>query len=220
MTTTDPNDQPFRFSLRTLLVFVLVIGVVLGWFGMQLERARRQREVAAPIRQLGGEVEFTVPWYTWMYSANAGRIRAICFRPEGSIDDPDYKFTDAHLKRFSEEREKSSDVRSVWLECTRVTDVGLEHLTTLANLELLSLQNTDVTDGGLKHLASLTKLRGLDLSETQVTDAGLENLTSLTNLEYLNVFCTQVTYEGAKNLRQALPSCEIYPPPDCRENYH
>lgn len=46
----------------------------------------------------------------------------------------------------------------------------------LSNLETLSLGGTKVTDQGLAHLKELTKLQRLTLSDTKVTDAGLEHL--------------------------------------------
>jgi hypothetical protein len=44
----------FRFSLRTLLVFVVVLSVLLGWFAMRLERVRRERAVVETVVGMGG----------------------------------------------------------------------------------------------------------------------------------------------------------------------
>ena len=44
VTTTTPKRRFLRFSLRTLLIFMLVVCVAVGW---KLERVRQQREAAA-----------------------------------------------------------------------------------------------------------------------------------------------------------------------------
>ena len=46
----------------------------------------------------------------------------------------------------------------------------------LTDLGSLNLANTKVTDAGLKHLKGLTKLQEVDLMLTQVTDAGVKKL--------------------------------------------
>ena len=45
-----------RFSLRALLVFVLLLSVPLAWFAWKMERARKQREAVEWILGTGGEV--------------------------------------------------------------------------------------------------------------------------------------------------------------------
>jgi len=53
-----PKRHWNQFSLRTLLVFVLVLSVPLGWFAMTMQRARRQREAVEGIRELYGDVSY------------------------------------------------------------------------------------------------------------------------------------------------------------------
>ena len=83
------------------------------------------------------------------------------------------------------------------------------HLKDLTNLETLVLNDTQITDVGLEHLKGLTKLKKLSLRNTRITDAGLVHLKGLTNLESLNCRSTQVTDKGVKKLQQALPNCTI-----------
>jgi hypothetical protein len=82
-----------------------------------------------------------------------------------------------------------------------VTDVGLEHLKALTNLQSLSLKATDVTDAGMKHLGDLVNLGTLDLNDTGVGDAGLEHLKRLTKLQDLSLFNTNVTDSGLEHLK-------------------
>jgi hypothetical protein len=96
----------------------------------------------------------------------------------------------------------------VWLVLsgTKVTDVGLEHLKGLTQLQSLNLRGTKVTDAGLVHLKGLTQLRELDLARSitilpDVTDAGLVHLKGLNQLQTLNLWGTKVSDDGLKHLK-------------------
>jgi hypothetical protein len=96
----------------------------------------------------------------------------------------------------------------VWLVLsgTKVTDVGLEHLKGLTQLQSLNLRGTKVTDAGLVHLKGLTQLRELDLARSRtilpdVTDAGLVHLKGLNQLQTLNLWGTKVSDDGLKHLK-------------------
>jgi len=59
VTTTSPLTRKlrrrwFRYSLRTLLLLMLVFGCGLGWFAREIRRSRAQREAVKAIRKLGG----------------------------------------------------------------------------------------------------------------------------------------------------------------------
>ena len=45
-----------QFSLRTLMVVTIVIGLGLGWFASRLEKARRQADAVAGLRRAGANV--------------------------------------------------------------------------------------------------------------------------------------------------------------------
>ena len=77
----------------------------------------------------------------------------------------------------------------------------------------MDLDNAPVTDVDLEHLKGLTNLEWLNLNETQVTDAGLKHLKGLTSLKALDVEGTRVTAEGRAMLRKLLPNCRIKPDP-------
>jgi hypothetical protein len=48
----------FRFSLRTLMVVVLLLSLPLGWLAMRMAQAERQRRAVEAIREAGGEVYY------------------------------------------------------------------------------------------------------------------------------------------------------------------
>lgn len=68
-----------------------------------------------------------------------------------------------------------------------ITDAGLEHLSSLTQLEDLRVFDNPITDAGLVHLKSMGSLRRLTLDQTQVTDDGMALVKQLGSLESLSV---------------------------------
>ena len=127
-TTPTPRRRWLQFSLRAMLVLMLVVSVPLGWFAFKLRQARQQRQVIEAIKKLGGGVDYYGP-------ASSGMIRS-------SV---------AWLGEFLGE-DLSKDVLSVNLCNTTVTDAGLEHLRGLTQLQVLYLRVTPVTGAGVAEL--------------------------------------------------------------------
>lgn len=103
----------------------------------------------------------------------------------------------------------STQVASLNLARTKVTDDGLKALEPLKNLRKLHLENTKIGDAGLTHLKGLTNLEYLNLYGTQVTDSGLSQLEGLKDLKALYLWQTKVTPAGVDKLKKALPKCDI-----------
>jgi len=59
----------FQFSLRSLVVLVVAVAVPLGWFGMKLREAERQRRAVEAIRKAG----WLGGWRGWVEYDNEGR---------------------------------------------------------------------------------------------------------------------------------------------------
>ena len=62
-----------------------------------------------------------------------------------------------------------TELQSLNLSYSKVTDDGLQILERAIQLQSLSLHGTFTTDAGLVHLKGLTKLQSLDLGYTNVT---------------------------------------------------
>ena len=198
MNDLKPKRRWYQFSLKTLLVVMLLSCFVFAWIGSRMKQARENRArvaavaettktAVAAIEELGGTVTSShekLRRQTWLEEH---------FDDPGGPDDPV-----GVLK-----------VARVDLRYTKVTDADLEPLRELTNLQFLILRATKVTGLGLEHLKGLTNLQELDLQSTSVTDAGLEHLKGLTELQRLWLKGTNVTAEGVKKLQQALPNCEI-----------
>jgi hypothetical protein len=87
----------------------------------------------------------------------------------------------------------------------------LAHLAGLTQLRRLFLENTEVTDMGLEQLGRLTQLQDIYLLYCEfITDAGLKHLAGLTQLRELLIDARKVTNAGRKKLQQALPNCRIH----------
>ena len=225
----------YQYSLRTLLLFVLLVSIGMSWLGVKLHRAREQKEAVEAIRKAGGEVSYD---YQSDYASAEPRVPkwARALLGDGFFFDvlqagaSGTKFGDdeaVYLRRLTnlewlslratritdaglEHLEGLARLEELYLSRTNITDAGLEHLKRLTNLTWLNLSDTQVTDAGLEHLKGLTSLQWLDLSDTQVSDAGLEHLQGLSNLEDLDLSNTQVTDAGVKGLQRALPNCDIF----------
>ena len=61
-----------------------------------------------------------------------------------------------------------------------LTDVNIETIAALTQLEALNMGGAIVSDAGMKALESLVNLQNLDLSRMEISDKGLEPLAKLT----------------------------------------
>ena len=76
----------------------------------------------------------------------------------------------------------STNLLSLDLQDTDVSDDGLQELKPLVNLRSLVLAHTCVGDAGLEHLKSIPSLRSLNLSRLKITDRGMQSIRGLTQL--------------------------------------
>jgi hypothetical protein len=203
----------YRFSLRTLLLFVLVVGVGLGWLGSKLQPLRNERRAAAEIEKLGGRVtrglvnrglvltrvQLEGPTDRW--------VRSVFGFPSAFVNDVELKGTEAADRDLACLKDLPN-LEFLTLDGTKITNDGLAHLAGLDNLLVLTLNNTQVGDAGMVHLRKLANLRILDLGRTRVTDAGIVQIEGLDELRQVNVAATKVTDRALNELQAALPQAE------------
>ncbi len=172
----------FQFRIRSLLVLVVAVAIACSWLAVEKEQARRQRETVKAIEKLGGAVLYDYNYHASPDFISRGKPSAPVWlrRPLG-----DDFFT---------------NVTAVRGTGPRVTNVGLEDLKGLTQLEMLDLVDAPIADTGLERLKGLTQLRALDLSGTRVTDAGLEHLKRLTQLRLLILTGTDISDAGLAHL--------------------
>jgi hypothetical protein len=235
--TPHPWRRYLRFSVRGLIVVVLVVGAGLGWI---VHQAHVQRDAVAAIKKAGGSVYYDWEWRigkpipggrpwapSWLVDLIGpdyfGHVTHVTLRgPPGPTD-----ATLAHVGRLTrlqallDDSSSASDtglvhlkgltkLSDLWLNDTQVTDAGLLHLKGMTNLSSLSLDGTQVTDAGLVHLKGLTNLSDLWLNNTQITDAGLVHLKGMTNLTTLVLSGTRITNEGLADLMRLTTLSQLY----------
>jgi hypothetical protein len=94
-----------------------------------------------------------------------------------------------------------------------LTDAMLTSVSSLNDLEQLTLRDLRITDEGLARLAKLPKLKQLDLSGTQVTDESIPLLEAgFPTLEHVVLERTKVSDEGARRLMRARSTVAIEHP--------
>ena len=154
--TFKPGPGPWRryvrFSLRGLIVLVLLFG---GWLGWIVRSARIQREAVAAIRNVDGEA-----FYEWEW--NNGRVVA-----GGAPWAPHWLVQTFGVDYFGH-------VVAVFTPIAAEDE--LIHIEQLPQLRHLVIGNTEVTDATLTRLKRLTHLSKLDLGNSEITDAGANDL--------------------------------------------
>jgi len=86
---------------------------------------------------------------------------------------------------------KMLNMKKSGFEKLRITDVGLQRLEPLVELQVLNLYGNKVTDAGLLHLQPLKNLEELHLSLLAITDQGLKHLQPLTTLKHLELLYSE-----------------------------
>ena len=57
MTMNDspkPKRRWYQYSLRTLLLFMVLCAIACSWFAVKMQRVKRQQEAVEAIREAGG----------------------------------------------------------------------------------------------------------------------------------------------------------------------
>ena len=172
----------FQFSLRSLLLLVVVVAIPCSWLATEMKAAREQHAIVETIWKFHGHVYYDYedhdpfalpskpPGPAWLCELLGEDLFAsvtwLAFYEYGS------EFSDAELEKLK----GLPHLQGVDLFATNISDSGLEHLTRLPQLKELDLSYTKVSDTGLEHLKGLTELQGLYLTVTKVSDSGVEKL--------------------------------------------
>ena len=206
-----PKRRWFQFSLRSLLLAVLVISLPLAWIGHKLNQLLRRNEAVSLIRQSGGTDDYDgygkhflteeTASLSWLERLVGSQVLA---QPK-DVDLDGTSVTDAELAKLA----SLESVEMLSLAATPISDAGLAHLARLRGLRCLALCNTKITDNGLMHLTDFAQLQRLNLEGTLITDAGLVHLKRLTKLEILWLANTNVTQDAIADLQEALPDTHI-----------
>ena len=190
-----PPNQPrrhwYQFSLRSLFVFMTLVGVSCSWVGIAFKDAIEQHAAVQKFATLDGR-------YTYDYQRAEISQSSPPTAPQPPAPEWLRKITGDDLFANVE----TACLGDKWTDAESTHLRGLRHLKEL-NLDYSSMGNTALVDVG-----QLKELEVLYLPN-RVTDAGLEHLTSLHRLRELNISSDRVTDAGIAKLQAALPKCKI-----------
>jgi hypothetical protein len=177
-----------RFSVRGLLLLIVVIGCGLGWLARVVRTGQTQRRAVAAIYQAGGWVLYDTDWdegqatTSWKPRWPRSLVDRLGVDYFGNV-----VFINLH---------------------DRGTDLVMVQVGRLTHLKQVHRPGLAVTDSGLAHLRRLNELELLSINRTQVTDAGLAHLKDLKGLKWLRVAGTRVTDAGVRELRNSVPQLQ------------
>jgi hypothetical protein len=166
--------RPWRqFSLRAFLLALTFVSIVLGWLGIQIEHARRQRSALEAMKcveeaHYSYEIKKLNPgwWPDWDTTARSpvpNFVKSIC---------GDNIFSDVVSAEAGNGRAGRAEV------------VYLGNLRTLQWLRLGwyngsrqgAITDLDLADSDLAYIRGLSRLRGLSIRSAAITDAGWRTL--------------------------------------------
>lgn len=219
---TKPRRRWLRFSLRTMLVFMLVAGVFLSSW---VASARRQRITADTIRATGAGVAYDVDEAhnvgrlqlakQWIRYAGHTLFGSDVFDLLGydlwcTVSGVDYSASNGDADAILLNCHDLPELRMLCLPFSDASDAGISHLRGHQSLEDLQLNGcTKITDACIPVISDIRTLQSLDLSMTQITSASVSEFVKLKNLCYLDLQYTKVTLKDIDALEKALPGTQI-----------
>jgi hypothetical protein len=214
---TKPVSRPWRrflrFSMRGLIVLVLVVGTGLGWL---IRSARIQRDAVAAITRAGGSVQYNWEWANGEPIAGGrpavpkrmidligldylGHVTRVSYM-QRAIDS-----MNARVAKMNAEFSALVAARAELAEAQAKPDPALGHADGEAVTHLKPLASIKSPESEsqafMADLTRLPQLSSLDLSFTDVTDDGLAHLKVLTSLSELNLMHTRITDSGLAHLK-------------------
>jgi len=102
-----------------------------------------------------------------------------------------------------------TELKTLWLTGTEITDESLEPLAGYNGIAHLVLKKTRITDSGIARLKTLEKLQTLN-APSQMTDEGLKNLAGFAALRRLDISYTRITDSGIRHLVELRSLNELY----------
>ncbi len=222
--STKKRRSWLRFSLRSLLLFVTVLAI---WLGFKVSDARRERAGCAAIERLD-----LYAYQDYHKNPKPGAPGKFIWNDKASPPGPDW------LRKWIGD-EYFCKVVAVFLDNRdrqlKITNQDLAELANLSALELISasdIQNrnrlrirpskakpsestadvasiakhvfvsgsTLISDDTLVEIGRLTQLKELYLDHNAITDDGLKHLQGLSNLENLDLEGTDITDAGLQYL--------------------
>jgi len=211
-----------RYSLRALLILMLVAAVCCAEFGRRLRRARRQAPAVAFLKSLGATIGYDYQDVTcekkydvkWIVRGNSP-CPPWLLRRLGL--DFFHNVTQVHVE--ATRRLPDEVVERLWtairdLPDLEIVDTGfvtrpgsIRALSRHRDLKTLSLRCSAVADEDFAVLASLHRLEELILNDSPITDAGVSQISRISSLRRLELHFAKITDRGMESVAK-LPKLE------------
>jgi Leucine-rich repeat (LRR) protein len=188
--TTPPRSKRrwWRFSLRTLLIFVTLFCVSVGWFLLRLHRAERQRIAVANLK----EAHFGVH-YDWELNYDVTGNQA----PE--LAGPGWLRNWLGNDFFDDVVDVSSPLDRP--ERNAIRDDEFQWVFSLPKLRFLNIHDLSITDASITKLHELKDLENLFVSDPRMDDSWMQGIGTCTHLKKLVLIeSSRVTEPGFANL--------------------
>ncbi|MAR10947.1 MAG: hypothetical protein CL681_13455 [Blastopirellula sp.] len=207
-----------QIRLGTLLLFVTVCAVGLGWRQSLVVSYEKQDAAAQRLLAIGANLQWEPAQPAWLRPfmdetrfRDVVEVRCESKWLNGEVFEP---IADLHyVKRlYIANNMIDDDVMACLRNChrlerislwqTQVTDDGLVFLKGKRQLRAVDLHSTRVTDRGVKYLSGAYRMNKLKLP-SGVTDEGIRALRGLRELRELHLDGGQITAQGLAELKHA-----------------
>jgi hypothetical protein len=184
--------RPFQFSLRSLLLLMLVVAMAFSLLAKEIKNAEEQRLAFDAIKGFGDLA------YDWQSGPDGRRIR------DAQPPAPKWLCDLFGVNFFGEIT--AASIRPGVI----ASEAGMETLERLSRVEHLDLVGGRITDAGLRHVQACARLKTLRLLGVQATDRGMEYVSGLKNLETLFLVGSHVTDRGFERFSGLLHLKRLY----------
>ncbi|HEY5314719.1 MAG TPA: hypothetical protein VIK18_19450 [Pirellulales bacterium] len=193
MCSVQSRRHWFRFSLRALLLAVLVASLPLGWW---VRTAHRQRQAVGALRELGA-------WVVYDFEYDDG-----LHTPAAVTGDVPPQW----LRRLLGPDLCGNAVQLDWVPFFASDDFGSDvtpYLAMLPDMLMVQLIDSSMTDADLAELRGWSKIEYLMIESESVTDKSVDTLRGLRSLKFLSIEKTGISPAGYDRLRTALPGTNV-----------
>ncbi len=220
----------YQFSLRTLLIGMMLVSMGAGLLGIRVQRAERQRQATVSLGRIGGQMAYdsndSIPLVVRdLAEPSLGRD----FFDSVVAADVDLRHADTtggHLaawrhisnlpqlkrlavdypQRYPRSRFNIGPIRrlatrkSLKIRDAASADGDLLPLEKMPALERLDLSHSQVSDAAWRHVAVVPRLQAIDASYALVSDAGAAHLARCPDLRHLVLTRGTISDSGAAAL--------------------
>jgi len=199
----------FRFSLRTLLIFMALLSIGLALIVRPIHRMVERQHAVVRLQEAGVSVscqsggiqtilgDFSLTWLGEHFGdVSFFNVELIALPPE--VDHSLIRL----LALFPE-------TQGLMVTTAEFSDADLKYILPMRDLEMVDFIGAPITDEGVAQLAKLKKINYVSLIASDVTNEALDVIAQLPNLADLNLGTTRATKEGMQKFIERRPKVEI-----------